>query len=34
MKSMTLENFVNFPMQKNENTKKYKKAGILASLDE
>ena len=34
MKSMTLENFVNFPTQKNENTKKYKKAGILASLDE
>ena len=31
---MTLENFGNFLKQKNKNTKKHKKAGIFALLDE
>ena len=34
MKSMTLGNLENFLKQKNKKTKKYKKAGIFALLDE
>ena len=34
MKSMTLGNLENFLKQKNKKTKRYKKAGIFALLDE